>query len=104
MLTLRDGTRRPVTAGQLVSGAVLENIARAAIERACEREVAGGEPGVRNEDLLEAVATEFETAVRALAPHNAAHFVAGLPEDIDVVRVEPIESRTRRIHRYLEVA
>ena len=72
--------------------------------RACAREVDGGPAGVTREDLLEAVTAELDTAIRTLAPHNAASFVAGLPEDIDVVRVEPIESRTRHVHRYLEVA
>ena len=103
-LTLRDGTQRTVTAKDLVSGAVLENIARAAVELACAREVEGGRPGLAQADALEAIATELETTVRGLTPHNAKSFIDGLPEDIDVVRVDRVESRARRIHRYLEVA
>lgn len=103
-LTLRDGTRRTVTASDLVSGAVLENVARSAIQRACVREAGGGEPGVTQADLLEAISDGFETAASALTPFNAARFLGGLPQDVDVVRVERVESPTGRTHRYLEVA
>ncbi len=103
-LTLRDGTRRTVGPRDLVSGAILENIAVTAIERACVRDVEGGAKGVAARDLLAAIDTAFENAAHALSPHNAARFVAGLPQDVDVVRVEPLASKARPIHRYLDVA
>ena len=40
-----------------------ENIARAAIERACAREVDGGPAGVTREDLLEAVTADRKSVV-----------------------------------------
>ena len=45
-LTLRDGKHRLVRAADLVSGAQLEAIAQAALERACVREAEGGPAGV----------------------------------------------------------
>ena len=45
-LTLRDGKQRMVRAADLVSGAQLEAIAQATLERACVREAEGGPGGV----------------------------------------------------------
>ena len=104
-LTLRDGKRRPVLASELVSGAVIANIARRAIERACMREVETGAAGVELSDLLEAVDLEFESAARTITPANCRRFLEGLPQDVDVVRVErPTASTTRRAYRYLNIA
>ncbi len=58
-LMFRDGTRRAVRARDLMSGARIANIARAAIERACLRDLERGEPGVTATDVLEAIADEL---------------------------------------------
>ena len=103
-LTLRDGKRRAVLASEMVSGAVIANITRRAIERACTREVETGAVGVGLSDILEAVDTEFDSAARALTPANCRRFIEGLPQDVDVVRVERVSSPTRRSYRYLSIA
>jgi proteasome-associated ATPase len=103
-VTLRDGRRRPVLAGDLVSGATIAKICQAAVERACHREAEGGRPGVRLTDLLEVVDAEFESVARALTPANCRRYLDDLPQDVDVVRVEPVTRRLRREHRFLRIA
>jgi len=103
-LTFRDGRQRPVRARDLMSGATIAKVTQAAIERACTREIEGGEPGVRLEDLLTTIGEEFESAVKTLTPANCHYHLDDLPSDVDVVGVEPVERRVRRPHRYLNVA
>jgi proteasome-associated ATPase len=103
-LTYRDGKRRPLRPRDLVSGAFLAKVARAAVERACLREVEGGVAGVGAEDLLESLADALDGAARVLTPHNCRRHLDDLPQDVDVVRVELAERRPRRPHRYLHVA
>ncbi len=103
-LMLRDGTRRAVTARDLVSGAAIAKIARAAVERACAREVDTGEAGLRSSDLLAAVDAEFESAARALTPANCRRNLEDLPQGVDVVRVDTPRRATRRAYRTLQVA
>lgn len=103
-VTLRDGKRRPVTAQDLVSGATIAKLCQAAIERACLREAETGADGLRLPDLLDAIEEEFESATRALTPGNCRRYLDDLPQDVDVVRVEPVARRLRREHRFLRVA
>jgi hypothetical protein len=93
-----------VSARDLVSGAVIAKIARAAVERACVREVETGEAGVASSDLLAAIDAEFESAVRTLTPGNCRRHLEDLPQDVDVVRVDTPKRATRRTYRYLQVA
>ena len=104
-VTLRDGKRRPVTARDLVSGATIAKICQAAVERACLRDAETGDAGLRSADLLEAIANEFESAARGLTPRNCRQYLADLPQDVDVVKVEPARPRgPRREHRILRIA
>jgi SpoVK/Ycf46/Vps4 family AAA+-type ATPase len=103
-LMFRDGTRRAVRANDLVSGAMLAQIARIATERACLRELETGDPGIRRADILEGVTTALADAAGALTPNNCQAFIAGLPQDLAVVRVEATLSTERRPHRFLTVA
>jgi proteasome-associated ATPase len=103
-VTFRDGKRRPVGAADLVSGAVIAKVARTAVERACHREVETGESGVRPGDLMEAIDAEFDAAARVLTPGNCHRYLDGLPQDVDVVRVEIAPRRAKRVHRFLSVA
>lgn len=103
-LTLRDGTRRSLSPRELVSGALIANIALRAIEHACLRDVETGEVGVRLSDLLEAIDAELETAARVLTPANCRRHLETLPQDVDVVRVERSDPPARRSYRYLRVA
>ena len=99
-LTLRDGKRRLVRAADLVSGAQLEAIAQAAIERACVREAEGGPAGVTPADMSASISDFFLAAPRALTPRNARSYLRDLPQDVDVVRVDLIEHKVSHPHRY----
>jgi SpoVK/Ycf46/Vps4 family AAA+-type ATPase len=104
-LVLRDGKQRLVRACDLVSGAQLEAIAQAAIERACMRAAEGGPDGVASADLSAAISDFFQMAPRGLTPRNARNYLRDLPQDVDVVRVDVIEHKVSHPHRYrMEVA
>ncbi len=104
-LTLRDGKQRVVRAADLVSGAHLEAIAQASIERACVREAEGGPGGVTSADMNAALSDFFQVTPRALTPRNARNYLRDLPQDVDVVKVELPERKVRDPHRYrVEVA
>ncbi len=103
-LTFRDGSRQALHACDLVNGAMLANIARVAIERASVRDIDTGEVGITAADALDAAADEVASAVATLTPTNCHAHVAGLPQDMSVVRVEPTRNRPRRPHRFLSVA
>ncbi|MGA7341189.1 MAG: ATP-binding protein [Terracidiphilus sp.] len=99
-LTLRDGKHRTVRAADLVSGAQLESIAQAALERACVREAEGGPAGVCSADMSAAISDFFITAPRALTPRNARNYLRDLPQDVDVVRVDLAVRKVSHPHRY----
>ena len=99
-LTLRDGKHRLVRASDLVSGAQLESIAQAALQRACVREAEGGPAGVTGADMNAAISDFFLAAPRALTPRNARNYLRDLPQDIDVVRVDLVERKVTHPHRY----
>ena len=103
-ITLRNGKRHGVTAADLVSGATIASIAQAAIERACVRESETGESGVRSTDLLDAIDRQFDVVVRSITPRNCREYLLDLPQDVDVVQVEPRRTRVRREHRVLRIA
>ena len=100
----RDGSQRPVRAADLISGASIAKIVTAATDRACHRELETGESGLRLEDLLAAMEDEFQSAVGALTPTNCPAHIGGLPQDMDVVRVDRPKRKVQRLYRYLEVA
>ena len=100
-IQFRDGKRRPVRAADLVSGAMLANIASCALERACVREVEQGEPGLRMEDVAHSMEEEFDSAVRALTPANCRQHLTDLPHDMDVVNIQATPRKSRSLTRYL---
>lgn len=103
-LTLRDGKRRTVKAAELISGASIAKIALAATERACTREIEMNRSGLELEDVLTAMAEEFEAIARTLSPANCHQHLSGLPQDVDIVSVEPVVRKVSRPHKYLRVA
>ncbi|MBK8060493.1 MAG: AAA family ATPase [Gemmatimonadetes bacterium] len=103
-LQFRDGSRRAVTAADLVSGAALSNIVRRATEAACAREGGGGPGGVQHADVQQAIDIEFRTAAAALTPMNARRFLEGLPQDMDVVKVDRPVIRKPPAWRYVSAA
>ncbi|MBD3163169.1 MAG: AAA family ATPase [Candidatus Latescibacteria bacterium] len=100
-ITLRDGKRRTARTADLVSGAVLAQVAQAAKRKAFLREEAGVEIGIRAEDLLTAAVEEFEAIAANLTPASCRWYIDDLPTDVDVVRVERVARRAARAHEYL---
>jgi len=102
-LVFRDGKRRPVLASDLISGAVIAKIASSAIEHACVREVETERAGVLVEDFLSAIAEEFQMQVGSLTPANCRQHLADLPQDVDVIAVEPVARKVPQPHRYMHL-
>ena len=103
-VTLRDGSQRDIRAADLVSGASIAKMVANATECACYRELETGDSGVCLKDLLDAADNELQTAMGGLTPANCRAHLDGLPSDVDVMRIDPVERRVSRTHRYLEVA
>jgi proteasome-associated ATPase len=103
-LTFRDGTQRVIAARDLVSGASIAKIARAAIRRAFHRAVETGECAVRVEDVLAAIAAELDSAASLLTPASCRRHLCDLSHDLDVVRVEPLRRKASLAYRVLKAA
>jgi len=100
-LHFRDGHVRRVKARELVSGRLLQQICRSAAEHAFVRDIGGGPSGVGVADMDRAVSEAMETLTTTLTIRNAREYLDGLPQDIDIVRVEPIARRVSRRMRYI---
>jgi len=103
-VTFRDASQRVVRLQDLLSGALLAKIARSAGRRACLRHIESGSQGIGFDDVLDAVGDEIETASRLLTPANCSRHLDDLPQDVDVVRVEPVERKPKHVHRFTHVA
>ena len=103
-LVMRDGTRRDVSAPDIISGAIIENIARKAKYQACLRALSG-QSGIRSEDVLDAVDSELYSAAKSLSNPRNARDILGLSLDMDF-RVELAEDLgpgwERHGHHYLD--
>ena len=99
-VTFRDGKRRVVRASEMINGAEIATIAQAAIERACAREVRVGSSGVELPDVLTAVGVFLEKSSRVLTPTNCRNYLEDLPQDVDVVRVEPVQRKPSSRYQY----
>jgi proteasome ATPase len=103
-LRFRDGKQRAVTARELLSGRVIEQVCRSARQAAFYRELEGGGAGVRVEDMEEAVADVLERLSTTLTRHNVYAYLSDLPQDVDVIAVDPVVRRVSRPHRFLRSA
>lgn len=92
-LQFRDATRRDVAARELVSGRLIEQICKSARASAFERQCRGGDPGVAQVDMEVSVGDAIERLRNTLTKRNVAAYLSNLPQDIDVVSVEPIRPR-----------
>ena len=101
VLRFRDGKSRTVTARELASGRTFEQVCRAARRAAFHRDVGGGEPGLRPADMENAIADALERLASTLTPRNAHVYLPDLPQDVDVVSVDPVLRKVPRPHRYL---
>ncbi len=102
--SLRNSAKHPVKKKHLMSGATIKKIAIDAREAACRREADGGPAGVRAEDLHQAADLELDRMARLLTPANCRDHLAGLPQDVDVVSVEPTRRRVSQPLNYLRIA
>jgi proteasome-associated ATPase len=103
-ITFRDGTARVVRLKEMLSGAVLAKFGRGAARRACLREIETGEHGIQLGDVFRAVDDEIEVVARLLTPRNCSRYLDDLPQDLDVVRVEPVRRKPKHPHRFVHVA
>jgi proteasome-associated ATPase len=103
-IMFRDGKRRAVRASDLINGAEIASIAQAATERACARKARGGRRGLQTEDVVDAVGDFLSSAARALTPQNCRNYLDDLPQDVDVVRVDPVERKVAQPYRYINAA
>jgi hypothetical protein len=54
--------------------------------------------------VVSAVGDFFGSAARALTPHNCRNYLDDLPQDVDVVRVAPVERKVGQPYRYINAA
>jgi ATP-dependent 26S proteasome regulatory subunit len=102
-LRFRDGKTRAVHARDLMSGRLIEQICTEARERAFQRQIEGGNPGLSAEDLDLAVDTVCDRLRATLTPHNAHGYLTDLPQDVGVVAVD-LPQRTRASVIFLDTA
>jgi len=100
-LRFRDGKTRVVSARELVSGRIIEQVCRAARRTAFLRHAGGGEPGIRETDIENAVSEVRERLATTLTLRNAHQYLSDLPQDVDIVSVEPVPRRPVRPHDYV---
>jgi proteasome-associated ATPase len=102
-LRFRDGRARTLVARELASGRVFAQVCRAACRRAFLRHLRG-EPGLRVADMAEAVGEAIARLASTLGRHNVHAHLSDLPQDVDVVSVEPVTRRVSCPHRYRHAA
>ncbi len=87
-LTFRDGSRQPLGASQLMSGALIAAVVEQAKRRGCFRALKGGPEPVGAEDLHAAMRRELQVICERLKPGLGLQQMLNLPPDRDVVKVE----------------
>jgi SpoVK/Ycf46/Vps4 family AAA+-type ATPase len=103
-LRFRDGKTRTIAARELASGRCIEQVCRAARRAAFLRDVRGGESGIRRADMDAAVSDAFTRLASTLTPANARAYLSDLPQDVDVVSVEPVVRKVRNQQQYLNAS
>jgi proteasome-associated ATPase len=102
-IRFRDNSERTIAARELVSGRFFQQMCESACRRAFVRELHGGEPGVNAGDMEQAVAEGIDRLRTLLTPVNAHAHLANLPQDVDVVSVEPVVRKVPNARRYLNL-
>ncbi len=103
VLRFRDGKTRTVAARELASGRTFTQICRAARQAAFLRDVRGGVPGLQAADIADAVADTIERLGSTLTVQNVHAYLSDLPQDVDVVSIEPIVRKLKRPRHYRSV-
>ena len=80
----------------------VQQISRAARQAAFRRDLEGGEMGLQPRDMDGAVSDAMERLSTTLTIRNAHAYLDDLPQDLDVVRVDPIRRKPRRAYRYVD--
>jgi len=98
MLTFRDGSRVPLSASQILTGALIAAAVEQGKRRGCFRALHGGLGDVEADDLRAALRRELSAICGRLKPGPALQQMLDLPPDRDVVKVEPClpEDQPRR--------
>jgi proteasome-associated ATPase len=105
MLTFRDGSRQPLRASQILSGAVIAAAIERGKRRGCVRALNGGPGAVDLDDLRTAMRGELSAICERLKPGPALQHMLDLPPDRDVVKVEPCRpDELPRASEYLHAA
>lgn len=99
-MQLRDGSTREVRAADLMSGRLIEQCCRTAVEAAFQRQASGGEAGICEADMQDAVSDVLDRLDGLLTARNAKNYLTDIPPDLDVTSIEPAPRRIRS-HRYL---
>jgi len=102
-IRFRDGKERTINARELVSGRFFMQVCENACRRAFVRELHGGEPGLNAADMEQAVGEGIQRLRTQLTPNNAHAHLADLPQDVDVVSVEPVVRKVSNTRRYLNL-
>jgi proteasome-associated ATPase len=102
VIRFRDGKERTITANELVSGRILEQVCRQARRSAFQRELRGeGEPGLRLADIDDAATQAMDRMRTTLSTQNCHSYLPDLPQDVTVVSCEPVVRRVKQPGRYL---
>jgi hypothetical protein len=106
-VVFREGSQE-IHASDLISCADLKKIAKQAALANARREAAGCDEGLNAGDLLAAADREKDRLAALLTPFNARNYLSGLPDDVQVIRVEKLRSaaavQRRRFLRLAEAA
>lgn len=103
-LRLRSGVARVIAARELLSGRAIAQICRDACELAWRRERRCGDEGLAACDLDDAIAAALAKLATTLTPRNCRAYLDDVPQDVDVVSVEPVVRRVPRRHAYVNAA
>jgi ATP-dependent 26S proteasome regulatory subunit len=104
VLRFRDGTSRTIGIRDLMSGRLIQQICRSARRSAFRRDLEGGAVGIAAADLDDAVAFAITKLAGTVTPRNCRAYLADLPQDLDVVSVDPMVRRVPRRHAYVNAA
>lgn len=103
-LRFRDGRVRTVAARELASGRTFEQICRAARRSAAVREHFTGKAGICLRDAEDGLQEAIKRLASTLTTSNVRSYLEDLPQDVDVVAVEPVAGKVSNEHHYIRVA
>ncbi len=97
----RDAKERRIEARELASGRTFEQVCRSARWSAFRRHAAGGPPGLQVTDIEDAISDTFARLASTLTRENLRAHLDDVPQDVDVVAVQPIARKVARPRQFL---